>query len=226
MWCRNSSQRSALTDGKSYRRAANYEALLFSAPNPARRAMMAALATLSVSSTSSANAQGGETRSGAASGSRTLVAYFSRSGNTRVVAGLVHRARRTALFEIRPAAPYPEDYLETVAQARKESDSGYQPALQTAGLNMADYDTVFIGFPIWGQTVPPVIRSFLSAHDLSGKTLIPLITHGGYGLGNSQAILARHAPKARLVEAFVMEMDQERRTMERVTSWLKGVVVK
>ena len=91
---------------------------------------------------------------------------------------------------------------------------------------MADYDTVFIGFPIWGQTVPPVILSFLSAHDLSGKTLIPLVTHGGYGLGNSQLVLARYAPKALLREGFVMEMDQERRTMERVTSWLKGVVVK
>jgi flavodoxin len=208
------------------RRAANEETLLPSVPNSARRAMMAELAMLSVSGTFASGAQGGEARLGTASNARTLVAYFSRSGNTRVVAGLVHRARRTALFEIRPATPYPEDYLETVAQARRESDSGYQPALATTGPIMADYDTVFIGFPIWGQTVPPVIRSFLSAHDLSGKTLIPLVTHGGYGLGNSQPVLARHAPKALLREGFVMEMDQERRTMERVTSWLKGVVVK
>ena len=130
------------------------------------------------------------------------------------------------MFEIRHAAPYPQDYLETVAQARKESDSGFRPALESRGPNLADYDTVFIGFPIWGQTVPPVIRSFLSAHGLSDKTLIPLVTHGGYGLGNSQQILAGHAPKARLLAGFVMEMDQERRTMERVTSWLKEVLVK
>ena len=76
------------------------------------------------------------------------------------------------------------------------------------------------------MTAPAVIRTFLSEHDLSGKTLVPFITHGGYGLGNSQQILAGHAPKARLLAGFVMEMDQERRTMERVTSWLKGVVVK
>jgi flavodoxin len=154
------------------------------------------LATLPAGGTSAANAQGGTARSTAGSGSRTLVAYFSRSGNTRVVAGLVNRARRTALFEIRHAAPYPQDYLETVAQARKESDSGFRPALESRGPNLADYDTVFIGFPIWGQTVPPVVRSFLSVHDLSDKTLIPLVTHGGYGLGNSQQILAGHAPKA------------------------------
>ncbi len=156
-------------------------------------------------------------------GSRILVAYFSRSGNTRVVAGLIHRARNTDLFEIRPASPYPEDYEQTVEQARKESESGYEPPLEAKVPAIANYDTVFLGFPIWGTTVPPVIRSFLSAHDLSGKTLIPFITHGGYGLGNSKAVLASHAPKARLLDGFVMEMDQERRTMERVTSWLRDV---
>jgi flavodoxin len=188
--------------------------------------MMAALAALPICGTSPASGQPGAIRSGTAGGARTLVAYFSRSGNTRVVAGLVHRTRRTALFEIRPAEPYPADYLETVAQAKKESDSGFRPALESSGLNIADYDTVFLAFPIWGQTVPPVIRSFLSTHDLSGKTLIPLVTHGGYGLGNSQEVLARHAPKAQLLEGLAMEMDQERRTMERVKSWLKGAAPK
>ncbi len=188
-----------------------------------RRAMMTAIATLPISATPAAP-QGSQTRSGAATGARTLVAYFSRSGNTRVVAGLVHRTRRTALFEIRPATPYPEDYLETVSQAKKESDSGFKPALESSGPNMTDYDTIFLGFPVWGQTVPPLIRSFLSAHDLSGKTLIPLVTHGGYGVGNSQAVLARSSPGARLVEGLALEMDQERRTMERVMSWMKGVL--
>lgn len=188
--------------------------------------MMTVFAALPICGTSAASAQSGPVRSGTAGGARTLVAYFSRSGNTRVVAGLVHRTRRTALFEIRPATPYPEDYLETVAQAKKESDSDFQPALESSGVNMADYDTVFIAFPIWGQTVPPVIRSFVSAHDLSGKTLIPLVTHGGYGRGNSQQVLALHAPKARLQEGFVMEMDQERRTMERVTGWLRAAAPK
>ncbi|MBB3014190.1 flavodoxin [Cupriavidus alkaliphilus] len=187
-------------------------------PDSTRRAVMAALAALPMGAAAASSAPGGEVRQ---AGSRTLVAYFSRSGNTRVVAGLIHRARSTDLFEIRPASPYPDDYEKTVEQARKESDSGYEPALD-AKAAMAGYDTVFLGFPIWGQTVPPVIRSFLSAHNLSGKTLIPFITHGGYGPGNSRSVLAGHAPKARLLDGFIMEMDQERRTMERVTSWLRS----
>ena len=188
--------------------------------DPVRRTLLTALATLPLGAATAGNAQGGEVRR---QGSRTLVAYFSRSGNTRVVAGLIHRARGTDLFEIRPVKPYPDDYQEAVAQARKESDSSYEPALAARVATVADYDTVILGFPIWGQTIPPVIRSFLSAHDLSGKTLIPVVTHGGYGLGNSQAVLARLAPKASLRQGFVMEMDQERRTMENVTKWLSGV---
>jgi len=122
---------------------------------------------------------------------------------------------------IRPASPYPEDYLATVEQARQERDRGFEPILEARVLNMVAYDTVYLGFPIWGKTAPPVIRSFLKAHDLSGKTVIPFVTHGGFQLGNSRSVLASHAPKALLREGFSMQADQERQTMDKVTSWLK-----
>jgi hypothetical protein len=83
------------------------------------------------------------------------------------------------------------------------------------------YSVVFLGFPIWGMTAPPPIRSFLARHDLSGKTLVPFITHGGYGVGQSLAVLARQASGARIADAFVMQADQERDTLERVTRWLE-----
>ena len=184
-----------------------------------RRAAMMALAALPAIGSASAD----EARR---AGSRTLVAYFSRSGNTRVVAGLIQRGLGAELFEIQPAIPYPEDYLETVEQARQERDGGRGRALAAQVPDIAGYGTVFLGFPIWGQTAPPVIRAFLSAHDLSGKTLVPFTTHGGYGLGDSQAVIARLAPKARLRQGFVMEADQERRTMEEVNRWLGSAGVK
>ncbi|GFM82609.1 flavodoxin [Pseudomonas cichorii] len=184
--------------------------------DPLRRTVVAALASAPLLALAGTQANGEQPRSG----SRTLVAYFSRSGNTRVVAGLIQRSLHADLFEIRPARPYPEDYLETVEQARQERDSGFEPALESKVQNIADYDTLFLGFPIWGETTPPVVRSFLSAHDLAGKTLIPFTTHGGYGLGNSRSVLESHAPKARIVDGFVMEGEQERKTMERVNEWL------
>jgi flavodoxin len=153
--------------------------------------------------------------------SKTLVAYFTRSGNTRVIAGTVRRALGADLFEIRPLRPYPEDYEQTVEQARQERDRGYEPPLAAKVGDIAAYDTIFLGFPIWGETAPPVIRSFLRAHDLAGRTLRPFITHGGYGPGNSLSVLESHALGTRIEPAFVMEADQERRTLDEVTGWLE-----
>jgi FMN-dependent NADH-azoreductase len=87
---------------------------------------------------------------------------------------------------------------------------------------IAPYEAVFLGFPIWGMTVPSVIRSFLSALDLSGRTLVPFITHGGYGTGRSQSVLAEHAKGAHILKPFVMQADQERRTVAQVSSWLSS----
>jgi flavodoxin len=123
---------------------------------------------------------------------RQLVAYLTRSGNTRVIAGTLHRALKADLFEIRPAQPYPEDYEAHVAQAARESASGYEPPLTATVPAIGSYDEIFLGFPIWGETAPPPIRAFLKAHDLRGKVVRPFITHGGYGWGAAfGAVLSR-----------------------------------
>ena len=156
-------------------------------------------------------------------GSKVLVVYFTRTGNTRVIAQQIRRALRADIVEIAPAAPYPEDYEATVSQAQRERDAGYQPPLAGTVSNISAYGIVFLGFPIWGETVPPVIRSFLAQHDLTGKTLVPFITHGGYGQGRSISIVRQLAPRARVLDPFVMEADQERRTMTQVSAWLGKV---
>lgn len=149
----------------------------------------------------------------------SLVAYFSRTGNTRVIAHQIQRALGADIFEIVPAVAYPEDYLQTVEQARLETADGFRPELRDC-VDIGRYDTIYLGFPIWGMTAPPIIRAFLAAHELSGMTIVPFITHGGYGPGTSLDVIAYHAPGAQMAEAFVMEADQERRTLERVTGWL------
>jgi hypothetical protein len=90
-------------------------------------------------------------------------------------------------------------------------------------LDLSLYSAVLLGFPIWGMSAPPVIKSFLAGHDLSGKMLVPFVTHGGYGLGNSMADIAGHAPQAKLLEGFSMKADQERETLSQVTQWLSSV---
>ena len=164
------------------------------------------VAGLSLSAKSSAAQQ-------APSSAKILVVYFSRTGNTRVIAKQIRRAYDADLFEIQPTDPYPEDYETVVSQAQRERDAGYEPPLGATIPNIRSYDVIFLGFPIWGMTTPPVIRSFLSGHDLSGKTLIPFVTHGGYGRGESMTVVAEHAPRSRLLEGFTMQADQERNTL-------------
>jgi flavodoxin len=185
--------------------------------------ILAAPAVLTLASTAG-RAQSGETPK--LGGAKVLTAYFTRSGNTKVIAGTIHRALSTDLFEIRPAQPYPEDYEATVEQARQERDRGIEPALAERIPGIAGYETIYLGFPIWGETAPPIIRSFLSAHDVRGKTIRPFITHGGYGLGNSVSVLASHAAGAKIEAPFVMEADQERRTLEQVNGWLTRIEAK
>ena len=159
----------------------------------------------------------------AAPTSKVLVAYFTRTGNTRVIANQIRRARSADFFEIEPAEAYPEDYEATVRQAERERDSGYEPPLKTRVPNVEGYEAVFLGFPIWGMTAPPVIRSFLAQHNLAGKTLVPFITHGGYGRGQSRNVLTRYARRARILDGFLMQADQERQTLAQVSRWLGGV---
>ena len=179
-----------------------------------------AAAMLLAARASACAAEDGEAR---AAGSDQLVAYFSRSGNTRVIAGQLQRELGADLFEILPAEPYPADYEQTVEQARQERDRGFEPALKARVPNLAGYQTIFLGFPIWGETTPPIVRTFLRNYDLSGKTLRPFITHGGYGPGNSMSVLRSHAPRAQIADPFVMEADQERRTMTQVRGWLATI---
>jgi flavodoxin len=162
----------------------------------------------------------------AGSASRVLVAYFTRTGNTRLIATQIARARGAALFPIVPLEAYPEDYDAQVAQAEDERQRGYEPPLQSTVPDFASYETVFVGFPVWGMTAPAVIRSFLTLHDLSGKILVPFITHGGYGIGGSLEVVAAHASGARMLEGFARRCDQEREILDEVTAWLGRVPIR
>nr|WP_298685186.1 flavodoxin [uncultured Dongia sp.] len=192
-------------------------------PFPRRAMLTAILAVPAIAAMTGKSAYAASDQSNQIKGRKLLTAFFTRSGNTRVLAGTIHRALDTDLFEIKAARPYPEDYEATVEQARQERDRGVEPALAATVPSLGGYDAIFLGFPIWGETAPPIIRSFLSAHDFSGKTIRPFITHGGYGLGTSIEVLGSHAAKARIADPFVLEADQERRTIEQVSAWLKRI---
>ncbi len=120
---------------------------------------------------------------------KILIAYYSYSGNTKEVAEAIQKEIGGDLFEIKAEGTYPDEYRPMTEQAKKEIDAGFRPKLTTSVADMAQYDIVFIGSPNWWGTITPQVSSFLESYDLSGKTVIPFVTHGGGGQQNTIADL-------------------------------------
>ncbi len=139
--------------------------------DPTRRMLLTALAGLTLANVSRSSAATGNAN--VQGKSRILVAYFSRSGNTRVIAGVIHRSLNTDLLAIEPATPYPEDYFQTVEQAKHERERGVKPALKNSVADISRYETVYVGFPIWGTSVPPSCKRFSAAITLRGNYSSP-----------------------------------------------------
>ena len=135
--------------------------------------------------------------------SKTLIAYYSWSGNTRAVAEEIQKQTGGTLFEIQTVTPYPAAYQATVDQAKKEIADGYRPALVTPLPDVAGYDVVFVGSPNWWGTIAPAVSSFLAAENLSGKTVVPFITHGGGYVQNTVKDLTTQCTGCQVAEAYV-----------------------
>ena len=140
--------------------------------------------------------------------SKKLVAYFSASGTTANVAKDLAKAAGADIYEIKPAVPYSRADLNWQDKQSRSSvemsDKSSRPALADTNANIADYDTVFIGFPIWWYIAPTIINSFLEAYDFSGKKIVLFATSGGSGFGKAVASLQPSAPNATIVEGAIL----------------------
>ena len=117
---------------------------------------------------------------------KNLVVYFSHSGNTREVANQIQKNIGGDIFEIQSEVPYSDDYDTVVAQAKKKNENNHNPALKSKVKNIESYDTIFIGSPCWWSTVAPPVKTFLLEYDLSGKTIVPFMTHRGKRIGEKR----------------------------------------
>ena len=132
--------------------------------------------------------------------SKKLVAYFSASGTTKEAAERLAKAAGADLFEIKPTIPYTSADLNWMDKKSRSSvemnDPDSRPEIAETMPNMADYDTVFIGFPIWWYVAPHIIHTFLESYDFTGKTLVPFATSGGSGMGRTVDELRKLFPNA------------------------------
>ena len=129
-----------------------------------------------------------------------LVAYFSAAGTTAKAAKLLAEAVGADLYEIRPAVPYTSADLNWMDKKSRSSvemnDPDSRPEIAETMPNMADYNTVFIGFPIWWYVAPHIIHILLESYDFDRKTLVPFATSGGSGMGKTVDELRKLCPNA------------------------------
>lgn len=141
--------------------------------------------------------------------SKKLVAYFSASGTTAKVAETLAEATGADIFEIQPEIPYTKADLNWQDRSSRSSiemqDPSSRPAIAVKRDNIADYDTIFVGFPIWWYVAPTIINTFLEGYDLTGKTIIPFATSGGSGMGKANEKLMASCPGANLIEGKVFK---------------------
>lgn len=159
---------------------------------------------------------------------RTLIVYYSWSGNTRRVARIIHEIAGGDLIELEPVEPYPTSYSATLERARREIRAGLKPQLKTRIEGVENYDVVFIGSPNWWGTIAPPVTSFLSQYNLSGKTIAPFFTHGGGGLQKMLDDLKKLCPKSKILQPLIVYEDGGDSLKEKVHRWLIeiGVVLK
>lgn len=149
--------------------------------------------------------------------SRKLVAYFSASGITAKVAETLSDALGADLFEIVPKVRYTKadlDWSDKTSRSTIEmNDPSSRPEIEALRDNLADYGTIYVGFPIWWYVAPTIINSFLESYDLAGKTIIPFATSGGSGMGKTNEKLAASCPGATLKNGKVFSKNATRQEL-------------
>ena len=164
---------------------------------------------------------------------KALVVFFSHAGenysvgnievgNTKIVADYISEITGADQFEIVAEKNYDMPYMDLIKVAQDEAKAGELPAY-IGDVDVAPYDIIFIGGPIWWGTYPQVMFTFFKDHDLSGKTVIPFTTHEGSGLASTVRDVKKAWPKATVKDGFAIYGHEVRSGRAKVEKWLKGL---
>ncbi len=164
---------------------------------------------------------------------KALVIFFSHAGenysvgnievgNTKIVADYISEITGADQFEIIAEKNYDMPYMDLIKVAQDEAKAGELPAYK-GDVDVAPYDIIFIGGPIWWGTYPQVMFTFFKDHDLSGKTVIPFTTHEGSGLASTVQDVKKAWPKATVRDGFAIYGHEVRSGRAKVEKWLKGL---
>ena len=157
---------------------------------------------------------------------KNLIVYFSASNNTKNIAEQIAKQIDCDIVQIEPVKPYDMDYsrYEEIADAtKKERDDNIRPAIKNE-INIADYDNIFIGYPIWWYTLPMIMFTFFDKYDFTGKTIIPFNTHQGSSDCGTYETIKELEPNATVLEGLpITGTETNRDHSEKISAWLKRI---
>ena len=167
---------------------------------------------------------------------KVLVAYFSRAddnynvgiiekGNTKIIAEIIAEKTGADIFEIKPVKSYPVDYKECTEIAKTEKENNARPEILEPLPNIQDYDTIFLGYPIWWGDLPMLLYTFIEKENFAGKTIIPFCTHEGSGLGGTESFIAKKIPDAKVLQGLAIRgsvaQNEQDKAKSDIENWLK-----
>ena len=147
-------------------------------------------------------------------------------GNTQYMAYVIAENTGADIFRIEPETPYPTDHETLVDLAAEEQDTNARPAVKNQIENLADYDTVFLGYPNWWGDMPMILYTFLEQYDLSGKTVIPFNTHGGSGFSDTIDSIRELEPDANVLEGLSISRNHIQDAEDEIIDWVNGLEIK
>lgn len=153
---------------------------------------------------------------------KVLVLYYSQTSNTKTVAQEIANKLGADIEEIVPVQAYDGDFQATIARCNQEREQGITPEIKPIKANLADYDTIFLGYPIWFGTFAPPMATFLSQVDLSGKKIVPFCSFGSGGLEASVKNLAEKQPNAEILPGYGVRAARTAAIPQEVDQFLKA----
>jgi flavodoxin len=146
-----------------------------------------------------------------------------RYGTTEYLAEMIQQAVGGDVYLIETANAYTTDFDELRDINHNEMNSGFLPELKDSNLDVAKYDTVFVGYPVWATEVPQAVISFLNQYDLSDKTVIPFCTHAGYGAGSSFSTIAKSSHAQNMLNGLAVNAEDVKNAKNTVADWLESI---
>ena len=167
---------------------------------------------------------------------RTLIAFFSRAdenyfsgamryvkiGNTEIVAGIIKELIPADTFRIEMKAPYSPVYMTCIEEAKRDLRAKARPELASLPESIDEYDTIILAYPNYWGTMPMAVFTFLEAFDFTGKSILPLCTNEGSGMGGSERDIKKACPGATVKPGLPITGSQAAGSKTSVQKWLSA----